>query len=105
MDILQKIKSIADTRGMTFYELSKKCGFSDNTVYRWYEKNYTPTLDSLNIVCEKGFNISLGEFLAEDCQLIPATAKVKEIVDIWVALSDKQRELVLQFIDALRGKK
>ena len=69
MDILQRIKEIRESRSMSVYELAAKCNISKNTIYRWYTKNYTPTLDTLQIICEKGFNMQLVEFFAVDCDL------------------------------------
>ena len=84
MDILQRISEIRTAKGMSVYELAQKSGISKNTIYRWYSKNYTPTLDSLQVICEKGLEISLVEFFAIDTQLIPATPELKEIVELWM---------------------
>ena len=94
MDILQRISEIRTAKGMSVYELAQKSGISKNTIYRWYSKNYTPTLDSLQVICEKGLEISLVEFFAIDTQLIPA----KEIVELWMNLSDKQKQAVKQML-------
>ena len=82
MDILQRIKDVREVRKMSVYELAKKSGISHNTIYRWYNMNYTPTLETLQILCEKGFEISLAEFFAVDWDMIPATPDLKEIAEI-----------------------
>ena len=98
MDILERIKDIRETRNMLVYELARKSGIANNTIYRWYQKNYTPTLETLQIICEKGFDMSLAEFFAVDCDLIPATPDLKEIAEIWTRLDDKQKEAIKQII-------
>lgn len=98
MDILQRIKDIREARKMSVYELAKKSGIAHNTIYRWYNMNYTPTLETLQVLCEKGFEISLAEFFAVDCDMIPATKDLKEIAEIWTTLDSKQREAIKQII-------
>ena len=98
MDILQRIKDVREARKISVYELAKKSGISHNTIYRWYNMNYTPTLETLQILCEKGFEISLAEFFAVDCDMIPATPDLKEIAEIWTTLDAKQKEVIKQII-------
>ena len=94
MDILSRIKELREIRGMSVYELSKKSGVSMNTIYKWYNKNYSPSLETLKAICEKGFNIKLIEFLAVDSNLIPASDETKEIFDIWNSLNEEQKQLI-----------
>ncbi|MGN0961770.1 MAG: helix-turn-helix domain-containing protein [Christensenellales bacterium] len=98
MDILQRIKDIRESKNMSVYELAKRCDISKNTIYRWYSKNYIPTLDTLQIICEKGFEISLVEFFAVDCDLIPATDEVKELISIWSTLTQSQKQAIKQIM-------
>lgn len=102
MDILQRINDIREARGMTIYELAKRSGINRNTIYKWYRNNYTPTLDSVQIICEKGFGISLAEFFAVNSDLIPATPEIKEIVEIWSTLNDTQKEAIRQIIKSYK---
>ena len=103
MDILKRITDLREARGMTIYELAKRSGINKNTIYRWYDHNYTPTLDSLQVICEKGFEISLMEFFAVDSKLIPATPEIKEIVEIWSTLNDVQKEAIKQIIKSYKN--
>ena len=98
MDILKRIKDIRESKNMSVYELSKRCGISKNTIYRWYTKNYTPTLDTLQHICEKGFDMSLVEFFAVDSDLIPATEEIKEIIGIWTTLTSSQKQAIKQIM-------
>lgn len=98
MDILKRIEDIRLAQNMSIYELANKSGVSKNTIYRWYTKNYTPTLDSLQLICEKGFQMSLVEFFAVDTDLIPATPDIREIVEIWTTLNEKQKNAIKQII-------
>ncbi len=98
MDILQRITDIRKSKGLSIYELANRSGIAKNTIYRWYSKNYTPTLDSLQIICEKGFGISLVEFFAIDTELLPVTDEIKEIVNLWINLNDAQKQAIKQIL-------
>ncbi len=98
MDILQRITDIRKSKGLSIYELANRSGIAKNTIYRWYSKNYTPTLDSLQIICEKGFGISLVEFFAIDTELLPVTDEIKEIVNLWINLNDTQKQAIKQIL-------
>ena len=98
MDILQRITDIRKARGMSVYELANKSGIAKNTIYRWYNKNYTPTFESLKLICEKGFEMSILEFFAFGSDIIPATPEIKEIVEVWTTLNQTQKDAIKQII-------
>lgn len=102
MDILQRITDIRKMKNMSIYELADKCNISKNTIYRWYSKNYTPTLDTLQIICEKGFDMQLVEFFAVDCDLIPATNETRELFEVWSTLNKNQKQAIMQIINSYR---
>ena len=98
MDILGRIEEIRMARNMSIYELAIRSGISHNTIYRWYNLNYTPSLDSLQVFCEKGFEMQMVEFFAVNSNLIPATDDLKEIAELWFKLNRKQKEAVKNLI-------
>ncbi len=102
MNILERIKEIRESKNMSVYELAKKCNISRNTIYRWYTQNFTPSLESIQTICEKGFNISLVEFFAVDTNLIPATEETKELINIWSTLTDTQKQAVMQILKSYK---
>lgn len=102
MNILKRIEEIRKTRNLSIYELAKKSGIPNNTIYRWYANNYTPTLDKLQLVCEKGFNMSLLEFFADKEDLIPATTETKELISMWSSLNQVQKDTIIQLIKSYK---
>ena len=102
MDILKRIEDIRKTRGLSVYELAKRCGISKNTIYRWYTKNYTPTLDSLQEICEKGFNMSLVEFFAGDSNIIVVDDEIKQLIESWTMLSDIQKNAIIEIMKSYK---
>lgn len=91
MDILDRITELRKAKGISIYELAKKSGISKNTIYRWYSKNYLPSLDTLKVICEQGLNITLVEFFAVDTELIPTSPELKEITELWTRLNESQK--------------
>lgn len=89
---------------MSVYELAEKCNISRNTIYRWYTQNYTPSLDTLKVICEKGFEMEMVEFFAVDCDLIPATPEIKDLIALWTTLKDTQKEAIKQIMLSYKEK-
>lgn len=104
MDILQRIEDIRKSKNLSIYELAEKSGIARNTIYRWYSKNYYPNLDTLQILCEKGFNISLAEFFALDDNIANITPEIKELLKLWTTLTDKQKQAILQIMHSYSNK-
>ncbi len=104
MDILKRITQLREIKGISIYELANKSGIAKNTIYRWYSKNYTPTLDTLQVICEKGLEISLVEFFAVDTELLPVTPEFKELYDLWINLNDTQKQAIKQIIISYSAK-
>ena len=102
MDILKRIDDLRKSRNISFYELAKRSGIAANTFYRWYSKGYTPTLDSVKAICEKGFGISLAEFFVSDSNLIEVNDEIKGLIELWTTLTDKQKEVVLELIKSYK---
>lgn len=102
MNILKRIDDLRKSRNISFYELAKRSGIAANTFYRWYSKGYTPTLDSVKAICEKGFSISLAEFFACESNLIELNEETKNLLEQWTTLTAKQKEVVLELIKSYK---
>ena len=50
MTLLEKIKQVAQERGMTLTELNNKAGFGTNVIYSW--KSKTPSVDKIEAVAD-----------------------------------------------------
>lgn len=99
MDILERIEQIRLNKNMSIYKLADKCGIARNTIYNWYSKHYTPSLETIKIICEKGFDMTLGEFFTLDSDILPIKDKdTKEVFERYSLLTDAQKEAVKQII-------
>ena len=98
MDILKRIEELRKIKNISVYELAKKCGIARNTIYRWYSKNYQPTFSTLELICEKGFGITIQEFLGINEQFKLSQEQL-DLLNKWSLLTEKQKESLLQIID------
>ena len=105
MDVLSRIKELQTTQGISTYELAKKSGIAVNTIYNWYRLNYSPTLDTLQILCEKGFGITMAQFFAMNDEIVVATPEMMEMFHNWTMLNDEQKEAVRIMIASYNKKK
>ena len=97
MDILYKIDTLRMKKGWTIYTLAKESGLDQSTISAWFSKNRTPSIESIEKICE-GFGISMSQFFADDNGLISLTPEQCELLDNWNNLSKKQRAATLQLI-------
>jgi len=63
MDIVERIKSLADKQGMTLKELALKLGFGENSIYRWNKNK--PSLGNVEKVADY-FDVSTDFLLGRD---------------------------------------
>lgn len=100
MDTKDRIKELMDERGWTIYELSKRSGLAQTTLSNMWKRNTEPTIPSLRAICN-GFGITLSQFFAEG-DLVELTNEQKELFDRWVSYSPKQKEILLNLLDAVK---
>ena len=105
MDVLSRIKELQTTQGISTYELAKKSGIAVNTIYNWYRLSYSPTLDTLQILCEKGFGITMAQFFAMNDEIVVATPEMMEMFYNWTMLNDEQKEAVRIMIASYKKNK
>lgn len=98
MDILKRIEELRKIKNISVYELAKRCGIARNTIYRWYSKNYQPTFSTLELICEKGFGITIQEFLGINEQSKLSQEQL-DLLNKWSLLTEKQKESLLQILD------
>ncbi|MBR1925597.1 MAG: helix-turn-helix transcriptional regulator [Clostridia bacterium] len=104
MDVLSRIKELQSTRHISTYELAKRSGVAVNTIYNWERLNYSPTLDTLELICEKGFGISLAQFFSIGNEVIVADKDMLEMLEGYQMLSDKQKDAVKTVILSYKNK-
>lgn len=102
MDTQQRLRQLLDERGWTEYRLSKKCGLSESTLANIFRRNTTPSITTLEAICN-GFGITLSQFFAEG-DLVELTPELKDLFEKWVNLTPEQKAAVYSMISAFESK-
>ena len=99
-DVLAEITRLRLKRHWSEYELAQHSGLSQSTISTWYRKNQTPTIATLDKVCQ-GFGITLSQFFAEEDDAIHLTPEQRDLLDSWSALTEQQRSLLLELFKTI----
>ena len=101
MDTQRRIKELMEERKWTDYRLAKESNLSHSTVTNMYmfNRNNAPTLPTLEAVC-RAFGITLAQFFAEgeEAQL---TEDQQILFSKWSTLTDRQKQILLELMDAI----
>ncbi len=99
MDAQRRIKKLMEERKWTDYRLAKESNLSHSTVTNMFNRNNAPTLPTLEAVC-RAFGITLAQFFAEgeEAQL---TADQQILFSKWSTLTDRQKQILLDLMDAI----
>lgn len=102
MDIKIKIKKLIEEKKTSIYDLAKKSGVTQPCIANWFnERNYTPSIDALEKVCD-GLEISMAQlFCKEDESLIPITTEERRLLHIWQILNGEQRKHFLELLESI----
>lgn len=96
MDVSDRIERLLGQRNWSVYRLGKESGLAQSTLSHVFRKDSEPTLSTLETIC-KALGITLGEFFS-DGDLVPLTSEQRTLLNGWAALTDEQRQLVLDMI-------
>ena len=100
MDARERIRSLMQERGWSEYRLAIASGLSQSTVANIINRNTTPSVTTLESICN-GFGITLSQFFSES-NLVELTADQKQLFDAWKSLSVEQKQLVFDLIRLLK---
>lgn len=100
MDVLGRVRQLMKDRNWSYYRLAKECEIPEATAYNMETRNTVPSVPTLEAIC-KGMGITMAQFFAEG-EMVEMTSELKELFDIWVSLSPKAKESVLQMLKAMR---
>ena len=101
MNAQKRIKKLMEERGWSNYRLAREANLSHSTVTNMFNRNNSPTLPTLEAVCQ-AFGITLAQFFSEDDALPPPTAEQSALLARWSALTPSHRRLLTELMDALR---
>ena len=99
MNVIQKIKQLAEARGWTEYRLVKESGLSASTISNIYHRNTIPSIPTLEIICNT-FGITLSQFFGESDE-ISLSKEQARLLDQWATIKPEQREILLKLLDTM----
>ena len=99
-NVLDRLAELRKLNNMSIYKLAKLSGIPQSTISTWYQKNYYPPIDKLEIICHV-FGISLAEFFYQpEDKINIITAEDNLHLQQWHRLSVYHKEL----LQALMGE-
>ena len=105
MDVVKRINDIMKNQGMSRYQLAKISGLSQSTLSNMNTRNTTPSIPTVEMICN-ALNISLAQFFAnENEQLYPVDYRQKEMLDLFIMLDHEQQEAILNVARHMYPKK
>ena len=85
-----------EERGWSEYRLAIASGLSQSTVANIFNRNTTPSVATLESICN-GFGITLAQFFAKG-DMVELTEEQKEMFAAWSALTREQKDVLAQLI-------
>jgi transcriptional regulator with XRE-family HTH domain len=103
MDVLKRLQDLQKEYGWSDYRTAKAAGLARGTVSNIFRRNTTPSFTTLEALC-KGFGITLSQFFDYDNNIdtIVITPELKTLFNDWSSLSEDNKKLVQQLINALK---
>lgn len=96
----ERIKQIMKVRGWSEYRLAKESGVPQSTTSNIFNRNYQPSIASLELIC-KSFGITLAQFFA-DGNFVELTDEQYQFFQRWAALKPEQKALIDELIDQFK---
>ena len=117
MNLLDRIRQEAKSRGMSLQKVANDAGLSPNSLYRW--KNITPSASNLKAVADSlhvSTDYLLGNTDEKRPQIGKAVHKVYDLTDIFMeddnvllydglVLTEDDKEAILIFLQTYRNMK
>lgn len=102
MDTNEKLRQLLQELGWSEYRLAKNSGLSESTIANIYRRNTVPSIATLEAIC-KGFGITLSQFFADN-EMVELTPELKQLFNLWMPLTMKQKQAVLSMLQVINSK-
>lgn len=101
MDVVKRIKQLADDRGWTEYRLVKESGLSASTIANIYHRGTIPSVPTIEILCA-AFGISMPQFF-DDKTHHSLSREQAALLNHFSALSAEQRKIILNLLNSMHN--
>lgn len=104
MNVLDRIVEFRTAKGWSEYQLAEEAGMTQSTISSWYRRHVTPSISSLERICD-AFGISLSQFFMESgTQPVSLTEKQIELIHATNKLSPDQLDSLTTFSETINQK-
>ena len=100
MDAKKRLRELMEERGWSEYRLAIESGLSQSTVANIFNRNTTPSMATLEIIC-KGLGVTLAQFFAEG-NLVELTCEQYRMFRAWSNLSREQKDVIEKLIEIMK---
>ncbi len=98
--VLATINEYKEQRGWSEYQLAERSGLPQSTISSWYRNDITPTVPSLEKICD-AFGITLSQLFSYDGATVTLTQSQQKLLKNWSKLTKEQQEVVFNLIDSM----
>lgn len=95
MDTNQRIRQLMKERGLTEYRLALDSGLSKSTVSALLHRNTTPSVPTIEAVCN-ALGITVSQFFAEEGDSLPVNEEQPLLLQRYAQLTETQKRIIQQ---------
>ena len=95
MDTNQRIRQLMKERGLTEYRLALDSGLSKSTVSALLHRNTTPSVPTIEAVCN-ALGITVSQFFAEEGDSLPVNEEQRLLFQRYAQLTETQKRIIQQ---------
>lgn len=95
MDTNQRIRQLMKERGLTEYRLALDSGLSKSTVSALLHRNTTPSVPTIEAVCN-ALGITVSQFFAEEGDSLPVNEEQRLLLQRYAQLTETQKRIIQQ---------
>ncbi len=100
-DVLARLTQLREAKGLSVYRLAKLSGIPQPTIATWYQKQYYPPIDKLEILCH-AMEISLVDFFNTDSDMLIITNHDDcKAFELYRLLPESEKKLMVQLMEHL----
>lgn len=101
--VVNRIEELCKKRDFSRYKLSQESGLEQSTISNLLNRKSLPNLLTLSKICD-GFGITLSQFFQEEDKIVNLSEEQKEVLDVWLSLTEEERALVKTYIQGIKRK-
>jgi len=99
LNVNERIKELAKTRGWSQYRLVQETGLPQSTISNMFSRDTVPSIATLESICA-AFGISLSQFFAEG-NFVALTPEQEEVLGKWTLLTAEQKRVCLDLFSVM----